>query len=447
MLARQTADGRAASPVWVDLTDPAGRGRRELVPRVRAARVGLAPGRVRRRARCSRASARQARSPRSRGSPATRCAPPRAGRGWPTACSTRHSTSSPRGRGHGPLEASRRRPDADRPADDRRSGSSAPRARWTTPRPRSPAIALHARVAISGACRCCSTRPRAPADRTRSRTGGDLDRARRDLELFLLQHRLDPPLAARRARGARAERRGCAMRRAEFEQRYQARSRSVGIPLERLRAREVRRDARGLRPRTVRRGARARRLDRRLQRAARAPLRAADDDRLLPDGGRAPPAGELAGATRTCEAILGEIPAAIPDGRYDLVVASEILYYLAAAALDRTLARLESSMIAGRSRWSPSTGGPPGPERPLDADQVHTTPASAAVAGDGQRPPAPTTTCSTSWSAYERRVRPADRRRRPRRAVGGAGPSGRRGRGTGRRSSPTSTGCRTTARR
>ena len=58
-----------------------------------------------------------------------------------------------------------------------------------------PQVALHARVAIAHAsrelldeaARACGSHPFA--------TGGDLDRARRDLELFLLQHRLDPALA------------------------------------------------------------------------------------------------------------------------------------------------------------------------------------------------------------------------------------------------------------
>jgi alkylation response protein AidB-like acyl-CoA dehydrogenase len=61
-------------------------------------------------------------------------------------------------------------------------------------------VALHARVAISDACRtlldeaarACGARPFARAE--------PLDRARRDLEVFLLQHRLDPMLA--RAGGA-----------------------------------------------------------------------------------------------------------------------------------------------------------------------------------------------------------------------------------------------------
>jgi alkylation response protein AidB-like acyl-CoA dehydrogenase len=56
-------------------------------------------------------------------------------------------------------------------------------------------VALHARVAIADACRglldeaarACGSRPFARAEA--------LDRARRDLELFLLQHRLDPMVA------------------------------------------------------------------------------------------------------------------------------------------------------------------------------------------------------------------------------------------------------------
>ncbi len=58
-----------------------------------------------------------------------------------------------------------------------------------------PTIALHARAAIVQAChalldeaaRACGSHPFA--------TGTQLDRSRRDLELFLLQHRLDPGLA------------------------------------------------------------------------------------------------------------------------------------------------------------------------------------------------------------------------------------------------------------
>jgi alkylation response protein AidB-like acyl-CoA dehydrogenase len=61
--------------------------------------------------------------------------------------------------------------------------------------PRLPDVALHARVGIAEACRAlldeasraCGSRPFARAQA--------LDRGRRDLELFLLQHRLEPLLA------------------------------------------------------------------------------------------------------------------------------------------------------------------------------------------------------------------------------------------------------------
>ena len=68
-----------------------------------------------------------------------------------------------------------------------------------------PAVALHARAAISDACRslldeaarACGSGPFARAEA--------LDRSRRDLEIFLLQHRLDPILA-RFGRAALADR-------------------------------------------------------------------------------------------------------------------------------------------------------------------------------------------------------------------------------------------------
>ena len=66
---------------------------------------------------------------------------------------------------------------------------------------------MHLREAVAGAgrpildeaARACGSRPFA--------TGGALDRARRDLEIFLLQHRLDP-LVARAGRAVLRERGG-----------------------------------------------------------------------------------------------------------------------------------------------------------------------------------------------------------------------------------------------
>jgi predicted TPR repeat methyltransferase len=69
-------------------------------------------------------------------------------------------------------------------------------------------------------------------------------------------------------------------------------------------------------------------------------------------------------------ALVGEIPGALPEGHHDLIVASEILYYLEPAALDGTLVRLEQRLAAGGRlvvvHWRPQ-----GPERPFTAAQVH----------------------------------------------------------------------------
>lgn len=66
----------------------------------------------------------------------------------------------------------------------------------------------------------------------------------------------------------------------------------------------------------------------------------------------------------------GAIPEAIPDGPFDLVLASEILYYLDADALDATLEALGGRTVAG-GRLVAVHWRPPGPERPLDAETVH----------------------------------------------------------------------------
>ena len=67
---------------------------------------------------------------------------------------------------------------------------------------------------------------------------------------------------------------------------------------------------------------------------------------------------------------LGSIPDGIPDRAFDLVVASEILYYLSASELAATLARLESC-VAPAARLVAVHWRPAGPERPLDAARVH----------------------------------------------------------------------------
>jgi alkylation response protein AidB-like acyl-CoA dehydrogenase len=58
-----------------------------------------------------------------------------------------------------------------------------------------PAVALHGRVTIADACRTLLDEAARACGSGPFARGGDLDRARRDLEVFLLQHRLDPMLA------------------------------------------------------------------------------------------------------------------------------------------------------------------------------------------------------------------------------------------------------------
>lgn len=67
----------------------------------------------------------------------------------------------------------------------------------------------------------------------------------------------------------------------------------------------------------------------------------------------------------------GSIPAGIPAGReYDLVVASEILYYLSEPELAATLAALRAASRPG-ARWVAVHWRPGGPERPFTAAAVH----------------------------------------------------------------------------
>jgi predicted TPR repeat methyltransferase len=78
---------------------------------------------------------------------------------------------------------------------------------------------------------------------------------------------------------------------------------------------------------------------------------------------------ELSGFAHV-KVVAGEIPTALDEAARDLVVASEILYYLAPPALVATLERLEQVLEPGGRivlvHWRPA-----GPERPFTAQQVH----------------------------------------------------------------------------
>jgi protein-L-isoaspartate O-methyltransferase len=70
------------------------------------------------------------------------------------------------------------------------------------------------------------------------------------------------------------------------------------------------------------------------------------------------------------QVLLGMIPDAIPAAPADLVVASEILYYLDQDALSVTLASL-SSVLASAGRLVAVHWRPTGPDRPVSAETVH----------------------------------------------------------------------------
>jgi hypothetical protein len=70
------------------------------------------------------------------------------------------------------------------------------------------------------------------------------------------------------------------------------------------------------------------------------------------------------------QVLCGAIPEALPDGSFDLVVASEILYYLEPGELAATLARLRD-VVARHGRLVAVHWRPSGDERPFTAAEVH----------------------------------------------------------------------------
>jgi cyclopropane fatty-acyl-phospholipid synthase-like methyltransferase len=75
-------------------------------------------------------------------------------------------------------------------------------------------------------------------------------------------------------------------------------------------------------------------------------------------------------AAAAVDVMLGTVPGDIPGGPYDLVLASEILYYLELEPLTATLARVREVTVSGARlvavHWRPA-----GPERPFTAAEVH----------------------------------------------------------------------------
>ena len=72
----------------------------------------------------------------------------------------------------------------------------------------------------------------------------------------------------------------------------------------------------------------------------------------------------------TVRVLLGTIPDAVPGEAVDLVVASEILYYLDADSFSATL-RCLSQVLVGGGRFVAAHWRPTGPDRPASAEMVH----------------------------------------------------------------------------
>ncbi len=204
------------------------------------------------------------------------------------------------------------------------------------------AIAQASRTIAAEAVRVCGSRALVG--------GARLDRARRDLDLFLLQHRLDPvlvelgeqALAQRAMSGARvgAER---------FERKYERDPDPWGYE---SRAYERDKYAATLAALPAGRfavGARGRLLDRRVHAAPRRALRAARRDRLLRARARARARLRLRGVAGV-ELRRAAFPEDVAPEGWDLVVLSEVLYYLDAAALDAAFAWIEQALGTGASR-------------------------------------------------------------------------------------------------
>ena len=136
------------------------------------------------------------------------------------------------------------------------------------------AIARAAQALVDEALRAAGSRPLA--------RGGALDRAARDLRIFLLQHRLDPLLVRGRTRGGRP----VTLAARELRSAATPRPRPVGLRDQRLRARQVRAHAGGARRPSLRPRLRGGLLDRRLHRDARRALRPPAGGRLRAAGGR-----------------------------------------------------------------------------------------------------------------------------------------------------------------
>ena len=317
-------------------------------------------------------------------------------------------------------DASRRRPPTPRRRDGEQASDAEPRATGIAMRAE---IDRAAKAILEVAAAACGSHPFV--------TGGRLDRARRDLETFLLQHRLDPLLTAARRREAGAPmsrprptarpRPGRALRAARPRIR-----RPLGLRDQRVRAAQVP-DARST---TCRRAPAARWSS--AARSASSPRcwrRAATSlrrRRLQPDR-----AGAGARAARPTTPQVELLRAAPPGGdagrplRHDRLRRDPLLLERRAGRAT-ACARIEAALAPGGTllavHWRH-----PDPRRELTGDDVHAILDEAHLARPRRQPHHARLPARPLAGAGERRGgADRDRRRRPGGAGGGGAPTARR---------------------
>ena len=365
---RARAEASAPRLAYVDLADGR-RDRPRLVPRRRHARVGEPPRGLRRRAgpRAARRAGRARRA--SRGSRATRSAPPRAWAGIADAAvDAALADLAARARARRPARA-RRRADRDRARRRSTAGSSTRRPRRPERRPaRRSRSSCASAVADAGRDDARRGRARVRLAPVRDRHGARPRAAR------LRAVRAPAPArpAGRPARAAprwRRAMRAARSRPAYFERLYAGDPDPWDFATSAVRARRstTRRSPRSAAA-ASRIGARGRLLDRRAHRAAR--RRAASGcSRSTSPRPRCEQRARLARVPNvTFER--RELPEELPAGAFDLIVSSEVLYYLDAARVRRD-ARRDRPRARAPGRCSRSTGATPTGTYPLRGDEVH----------------------------------------------------------------------------
>ena len=381
-------DGGPPVAVWIDLTDPASVIVDEHWYRCAGLRASVSHRVVFRRVPVLARFGPRADSLSSRGSAATRCAPPRAGRGWPTGRSDARSTSWPPGRRAGPLEQLAAGRMLSCATDDRRLARERARVRWTPPDRTSRRSRCMRRSRSREPAGRCWTRPPAPADRIRSRPAatsiapvvtsscsccstGSIRRSSRPARARSTpEASSDESGRVRAALPAGGDPWG--YRSSDYEHaKYDATLDACGA---------------GRSASALELGGSIGVFSARLAPRAVDALTTIDCSPTAVGAAR-PRARRLPSA----RALVGEIPAAIRTGSHDLVVASEILYYLDDDALTATLERLErgARRLGGSSRC---TGDRPDPSAPRPRSR--STPGCGLCRGSAASPiAAPPTTC------------------------------------------------------